>query len=171
MAVFEKTSVASDPRWAAVAQSLDVAKLIGKPVTNSRWEQIARIERVLVEPSNGKATFVVLSFLDREEMLALPWNALEIDARGRARLTAGRETLERAPRFYGSRDALPSRSADDGAQERGAGLPAFRIESGGEGMIQGTVVGLLSVPAENGRRRTQALLDIGGSTGNKRLQA
>jgi len=169
MAVLEKTSLASDELWALVARSLDVANFIGKPVTNSRWEQIACIERVLVDPADGRATFVVLSFFDREEMLALPWNALEIDARGRARLTAGRETLERAPRFYGARgNSLPSRFAElsflDTPQEREASLPAFRIVSGGEGLLEGSVTGRFSLPAENGRRRAQALVDVGGET-------
>jgi len=163
IAVFEGTSVASEPPWASVAQSLDVRNLIGKPVTNSRWEQIARIERVLIEPADGRAAFVVLSFLDREEMLALPWSALEIDARGRARLKAGRETLDRAPRIYGSRDGSHSANPDDGAQEPGTGLPGFRIASGGEGILQGRVVGRLSVLVENSRR-AQALIDIGGET-------
>jgi hypothetical protein len=163
MAVFEGKSVASDPPWASVAKSVDVRNLIGKPVTNSRWEQIARIERVLIEPADGRAAFVVLSFLDREEMLALPWNALEIDARGRARLKAGRETLDRAPRIYGSREGSPSEYPNDGAQEPESGLAAFRIASGGEGMLQGRIVGRLSILLENSRR-AQALIDIGGET-------
>jgi len=124
---------------------------------------------VLVDPADGRATFVVLSFFDREEMLALLWNALEIDARGRARLTAGRRTLEQAPRLYGARgDALPSRFAElsflDTPQEREASLSAFRIVSGGEGMLEGSVIGRVSLPAENGRRRAQALVDVGGET-------
>ncbi len=169
LAVLEKTSLGNDQPWALVARSLDVANFIGKPVTNSRWEQIACIERVLVDPADGRATFVVLSFFDREEMLALPWNALEVDARGRARLTAGRGALEQAPRFYGARgDALPSRFAElsflDTPQEREASLPAFRIVSGGEGMLEGSVIGRVSLPAENGRRRAQALVDVGGET-------
>ena len=155
MAVLEERSLASDQPWALVARSLDVASFIGKPVTNSRWEQIACIERVLFDPADGRATFIVLSFLDREEMLALPWSALQIDARGRARLTAARGTLERAPRFYGARgSAFPSPFADssllDTTEERGVDLPAFRIVSGGEGLLEGSVIGRFSGRCRSG---------------------
>jgi hypothetical protein len=81
LAVFASRSRAGEAPWTEVARAVDVASLVGKPVTNSRWEQIARIERVLVEPEDGRAAFVVLSFLDRGEMLALPWDAVAIDAR------------------------------------------------------------------------------------------
>jgi hypothetical protein len=170
LAVLASGIRAGESPWTEVARTIDVASLIGKPVTNSRWEQIARIERVLVEPTDGRAAFVVLSFLEREEMLALPWNAVEVDARGRARLTASREEIDRAPRLYGSRagSAEPSRFADpasfDGVAERGSLLPSFRFVSGGEEMLQGTVVGRVSRAGENGEGRAWALLDIGGET-------
>jgi hypothetical protein len=46
-------SRAGESSWTGVARAVDVLDLIGKPVKNSRWEQIARIERVLVEPEDG----------------------------------------------------------------------------------------------------------------------
>jgi hypothetical protein len=168
--VFSGSTCLAGDETSTVAQSLDVSNLIGKPVTNSRWVQIARVERVLVDPARGRATFVVLSFLDRDEMLALPWNALEIDAHGRARLTAGKKTLEAAPRFYGSRvgSASPAPSPDLPYSRQpdspGPRALAYRIVSGGKGILQGTVTGRLSVPAENGARRAQALLDVGGES-------
>jgi hypothetical protein len=166
---FDATSLAGEDSL-TVARSLDVANLIGKPVTNSRWVQIARVERVLVDPSQGRATFVVLSFLDRDEMLALPWGALHIDASGRAQLTAGPKTLDAAPRFYGARmtnvspsisPSLPYRYESPAA---GPSPVSFRIVSGSKGILQGTVTGLMSLPDEAGRRHARALMDVGGET-------
>jgi hypothetical protein len=167
--VFDATSRAGEES-PSVAESLDVANLIGKPVTNSRWVQIARVERVLFDPARGRATFVVLSFLDREEMLALPWDAIHVDARGRAQLTAGQKTLEAAPRFYGVRmmnappAASPSLPYPDETGSLGRSPVAFRIVSGSKGILQGTVTGRMSLPAEDGRQRAQALVDVGGET-------
>ncbi|MGH9333937.1 MAG: PRC-barrel domain-containing protein, partial [Vicinamibacteria bacterium] len=140
-----------------------------KPVNNSRWEQVARVERLLFDPESGRATFVVVSFVGRDGLLAVPWREISVDSRGRARLVAEERALRQSIPFHGASvtDRPPRFEGDerllDGEETRGT-EPGFRIESGDEAILQGTIVGRVSLPAEKGGRRAQALLDVGTET-------
>jgi PRC-barrel domain len=150
----------------ALFSSLDVASLVGKPVTNSKWEQVARVDSVLLDPATGKVTFFVLSFVDGNERVALPWNALSLDARGRARLVSRKGIPEGALRLGGIPSASSySSSLDPSALE---GEPprvvSFKAEGAGEAILQGKVTGTLSVPGNAGRRHVELMISAGGES-------
>jgi hypothetical protein len=140
----------------ALYSSLDAASLIGKPVTDSKWEQVARVDSVLLDPETGKITFVVVSFVDGNERVALPWKAIELDHRGRARLvakqvgSAGGFTIGALP----SLDRPPVTLVESEAFEAAppAEVRGFKAESNGRALLQGRVVGTMTVPGKSGRR-------------------
>lgn len=154
-----------NPQVSSLVHSVDLLGLIGDPVTDSDWRQIARIERVLVDPGSGRATFVVVSFVDREGMFALPWNDLIIDERGRARL--GSRAVANGLRFYGPGGFETSReSSTAGTYPRSSspGLAGFRVDEGAESLLQGLVVGSVLLPEENGERRLLVIVEAGTET-------
>jgi hypothetical protein len=140
----------------ALYSSLDAASLIGKPVTDSKWEQVARVDSVLLDPETGTITFVVVSFVDGNERVALPWKAIELDHRGRARLvwtqagSAGGFPVGTLP----SLDRPPVTLVESESFEAAppAGVLGFKAEANGRALLQGRVVGTMTVPGKSGRR-------------------
>ncbi len=151
----------------ALFSSLDVASLVGKPVTNSRWEQVARVDSVLLDPATGKVTFLILSFADGNERVALPWNALSLDARGRARLVSRTKGIpEGALRLGGIPSAFSYSSSLDPTSLEGEPSPvaSFKAEGAEGALLQGKVTGTLNVPGEAGRRHIELMVSAGGES-------
>jgi hypothetical protein len=147
----------------ALFSSLDVASLIGKPVTNAKWEQVARVDSVLLDPSTGRVTYFILSFVDGNERMALPWSAIAIDTRGRARLVSKKGALA----LLLPLGRLPSPTAvshpADPHPLEGAPLPiaGFKAEGNGAAILQGRVTGRMTLPDGAGRRRVQLVVLAG----------
>jgi hypothetical protein len=142
----------------ALFSSLDAASLIGKPVTDSKWEQVARVDSVLLDPETGKITFVVVSFVDGNERVALPWKAIELDHRGRAHLVSKQAGLRGVfglgmVSSMASVDGPPlTLEESESLESEPAGIIGFRAEANGRALLQGRVVGTMTVPEKSGRR-------------------
>lgn len=153
---------ARDSETMALNRSLDVLGLMGKPVAGAKWEHVARIERVILNPESGRATFVVLSFVGREGMLAVPWEELAIDELGRARFKRPGRSLDTALRYHPSSAEILAREGAVGPMP--GDLPAessrLRVSAGGENMLEGPVVGRISLPGEKGERRLLAVMEV-----------
>jgi hypothetical protein len=139
-----------------------VASLLGKPVTNAKWEQVARVDSVLLDPSSGRVTYFILSFVDGNERMALPWSALSVDSRGRARLLTKRGGIQQA--LPTSRVASAPAASDSLDLAGLEGTPApigFKAESDGAAILQGRVTGRVTLPDTEGRSRVRLMVLAG----------
>jgi hypothetical protein len=158
----ESAASAGDSGISALVRSVDVLGLIGKPVAGEKWEHVARIERVLLNPESGRATFVVLAFVGGEGTLAVPWEEMSIDELGRARLKRPGRFLDSALRFHPRSVEILEREPTGGSMPPGppGGLSRVRMAGGEEGVTEGPVVGRMSLRDENGDRRVVAILEL-----------
>ena len=172
-----------------LSKSLDTSGLVGKPVTDGSWEPVARIDQVMIDPEDGRITFVVLSFVNRNLSVAVPWSAITVRDRGRIHLEMSEEELENQPRLYRvggetpgageernapSFDRAPDRAALEGpAPERfGSSMVSFsptQLDTGSfspdqVGWLRGTVVGVISGPFHGESQRVILLVDSGSRT-------
>jgi hypothetical protein len=146
----------------ALFSSLDVASLIGKPVTNAKWEQVARVDSVLLDPSSGRVTYFILSFVDGNERMALPWSALSVDARGRARLLTKKGAIQQALPTSRFASAPAASDLPDPAGLEGTPAPiGFKAESNGAAILQGKVTGRATLPDAEGRPRVRLMVFAG----------
>jgi hypothetical protein len=155
---------AEAPPQSLLLRSLDTHDLIGKPVTGERWEQVARIERLLLDPASGRATFVVLSFVNREDLIAIPWEELVIDDIGRARLKRPRRSVVDGLRFYGSRTRFPDENVPLALDEALRSSARLTVTPDGRGLLEGVVVGRVSLPQPDSGRHLFAVMEVGGRT-------
>jgi hypothetical protein len=159
------TSMAAQaPPESVLLRSVDAHDLIGKPVTGERWEQVARIERILLDPSSGRATFVVLSFVDREELIAIPWEELVVDEIGRARLKRPRRSVGDGLRFYGSRTRVVDERQEPTLEEASRSSSRLAVTPDGDGLLEGVVVGRISLQKPDNGRHLLAVIEVGGRT-------
>jgi hypothetical protein len=155
------SAAAQDPPQSVLLRSVDTHDLIGKPVTGERWEQVARIERILLDPVSGRATFVVLSFVNRHELIAIPWEELVIDEVGRARLKRPRKSVEDGLRFYGSRTRILDGAEEPAIDEAPRSASRLTVTPDGDGLLEGVVTGRISLPRQNRGRRLFAVMEVG----------
>ena len=125
---------------------------------------MARVDSVLVDPSTGRVTYFILSFVDGNERMALPFRSLSIDTRGRARLVSKKGALAQALPL-GRPPSPPSVSYPAGGPYplEGDSLPiaGFKAEGNGAAILQGRVTGRMTLPDGAGRRRVQLVVLAG----------
>ena len=143
--------------------SFSASSLVGKPVTNSEWKHVARVEQVMIDPKDGRVTFVVLSFVDREGFFAIPWSALAIQERGQLHLPMDVARLENTVRLHGSHGSFLSRTGEAGSQgpkaELGSeynGIVDDKIQTSfvqdESEVLAGVVAGVVTAPFEERTR-------------------
>lgn len=111
---------AATPAATAAARQVRMSQLIGKDVRNAQGENLGGIKDVIVDVSNGRVHYVVLSFGGflglGEKLFAVPWDALTLDTvNKRFVLDASKDRLESAPGF--DKDAWPDMA--DASWEKG----------------------------------------------------
>jgi len=102
------------------ATIVEAATLRGQSVVNTSGEDLGKIEAVMLDVSEGRIAYAVLSsggFIGiGNKLLAIPWSALTVDeARTRLVLDASKEQLESAPAF--ERNRWPSMEDRNWANE------------------------------------------------------
>lgn len=85
--------------------------LLGNDVYNHQDEKIGDIKEIMLDMSEGKVSYAVLSFGSflgmGEKLFAVPWNALVLDTENkRFTLDIDKERLENAPGF--DKDSWPN---------------------------------------------------------------
>ena len=99
---------------------LSASTLNGDTVKNHKDESIGDLKDIMIDTTNGKITYAVLSFGGvlgmGEKLFAVPWEALKIDgANKQLLLNVDKEQLKDAPGF--DKDHWPN-FADPGFLER-----------------------------------------------------
>lgn len=83
---------------------LSADTISGDAVVNAQGDDLGKIEDIMIEVSNGKVSYAVLSFGGflgmGDKLFAVPWGALRLDADNhRFILNVPKEKLESAPGF------------------------------------------------------------------------
>lgn len=91
-------------------QLLSVTKLVGDRVRNPKGENLGKIEDLMIDTSEGRIGYAVLSFGGfigiGDKLFAIPWAALRLDQDdGEFILDVDKEVLKSAPGF--DRDQWP----------------------------------------------------------------
>jgi sporulation protein YlmC with PRC-barrel domain len=83
---------------------LSTSTLKGTPVENQEGDNLGKIDELMVDLTNGRIAFAVLSLdgilgID-EKLFAIPWDALYVDTENKLIvLDIDKQTLENAPGF------------------------------------------------------------------------
>jgi len=96
--------------------------LVGSTVRNSDGRDIGKVNRLMIDPSDGRVTTVVIATGGTLGMgsntISLPWSSVKIGQdNGKVIITAS-QTLEPAPKADRSKDTAPPSSGTDPAQRR-----------------------------------------------------
>ena len=84
---------------------LTASTLKGDKVTNSKGEDLGKVEEIMLDLKTGRVAYVVLSFgrvhwMPNNKLFAVPWEALSISFHDRKFiLNVSEETLKSAPGF------------------------------------------------------------------------
>lgn len=78
--------------------------LNGAAVENLEGEKLGKVEELMIDPSNGRIAYAVLSFGGilgfGEKLFAVPWDALFVDTKNEVVvLDIDKQTLKKAPAF------------------------------------------------------------------------
>ena len=90
---------------------LTASTLLGDKVTNSKGEDLGKVEEIMLDLEGGRVAYVVLSFgrvnwMPNNKLFAVPWEALTISFHDKKFiLNVSKETLKSAPGF--DRDKWP----------------------------------------------------------------
>lgn len=173
--------------------SLNASELVGSPVTNLDWTQVARVEQVMIDPEDGRVSLVVLSFAGQDMPVAVPWSALSVKDKRRIHLTLPEEELRAAPRLhthggtpeiFGSSEGNPtvrveSSSSVDGvitndhavrSAAQGPSMQTFApretvpFDPHRTGWLRGIIVGKIVAPLETSSDQVVLLVEAGGET-------
>ena len=96
---------------------LSTSTLLGDKVTNSKGEDLGKVEEIMIDLARGRVAYVVLSFgrvnwMPNNKLFAVPWEVLSISFHDKKFiLNVSKETLKSAPGF--DRDKWPE-TADFG---------------------------------------------------------
>jgi sporulation protein YlmC with PRC-barrel domain len=85
-------------------QALSASTLIDTPVKNRKGEDLGKIEELMIDLSNGRISYAVLSFGGflgiGDKFFAIPWEALSVDTVDeKVILDVDQQKLENAPGF------------------------------------------------------------------------
>jgi sporulation protein YlmC with PRC-barrel domain len=90
---------------------LSAGILIGDKVTNSKGQDLGKVEAIMLDLGSGRVAYVVLSFgrvnwMPNNKLFAVPWSVLSISFHDKKFiLNVSEETLKSAPGF--DRDKWP----------------------------------------------------------------
>ena len=90
---------------------LSASTLLGDKVTNSKGQDLGKVEAIMLELETGRVAYVVLSFgrvhwMPNNKLFAVPWEVLTISFHDKKFiLNVSEETLKSAPGF--DRDKWP----------------------------------------------------------------
>jgi sporulation protein YlmC with PRC-barrel domain len=90
---------------------LAASTLVGDKVTNSKGEDLGKVEEIMIDLARGRVAYVVLSFgrvnwMPNSKLFAVPWEVLSISFHDKKFiLNVPQETLKSAPGF--DRDKWP----------------------------------------------------------------
>ena len=85
---------------------LTASTLKGDKVTNSKGEDLGKVEEIMLELKTGRVAYVVLSFgrvhwMPNNKLFAVPWEALSISFHDKKFiLNVPKATLSNAPSFH-----------------------------------------------------------------------
>ena len=104
--------------WAPSSTAMEAKQVIGMKVKNDQAKDVGEIDQLIVDPSNGKITHVVLGrggvLGVGEQKVVLAWSDLKIqpDTTNRNRWVAmvDQAKIDSAPRYEARRDTSPSAS-------------------------------------------------------------
>ena len=90
---------------------LSASTLVGDKVTNSKGEDLGKVEEIMLDLERGRVAYVVLSFgrvnwMPNNKLFAVPWEVLSISFHDKKFiLNVSQKTLKSAPGF--DRDKWP----------------------------------------------------------------
>jgi sporulation protein YlmC with PRC-barrel domain len=98
--------------WVPPSGALEASKLIGTKVKNDQGKDIGELDQLIVDPTDGKITHVVLGRGGMmgvgEQKVVLPWNDVKLqpDPNNRTRMTGlvDQSKIDSAPRYEARRD-------------------------------------------------------------------
>lgn len=104
--------------WAAPSTSVESRHIVGMTVKSTQGKDVGEIDQLIVDPSDGKITHVVLGrgglLGVGEQKVVLAWSDLKIQAdpdnRNRWVAMADQTKIDSAPRYEARRDAPPAAS-------------------------------------------------------------
>jgi sporulation protein YlmC with PRC-barrel domain len=114
-------STRSEPQrqaWSPQAGAVESGKIVGMKVKNSQGKDVGEINQLIVDPSSGKISHVVLGkggvLGVGEQRLVLEWSDLKMqaDPDNRTRMVAmvDQAKVDSAPRYEARRDTAPAAS-------------------------------------------------------------
>nr|WP_298413013.1 PRC-barrel domain-containing protein [uncultured Halomonas sp.] len=94
----------TNPDQRSGAKLMGANDLVGSNVYNHQYEKIGDIKELMIDTSNGRVEYAVLSFGGflglGKKLFAVPWKALQLDAENkRFMLDAEKRDLKDAPGF------------------------------------------------------------------------
>ena len=109
MAIFAATAFGAEANRASQGSEglLTASSLKGKPVDNLQGDRLGDIQRILIDPQNGRVRFAVIQ-VDKawnwnDPEIAVPFTALQIDRQNenevKVKLDATKDKLQNAPKF------------------------------------------------------------------------
>jgi len=104
--------------WAPPSTALETKQLVGMKVRSDQGKDIGEIDQLIVNPSDGKITHVVLGrggvLGVGEQKVVLEWADLKMQPdpndRNRWMAVANQSTIDSAPRYEARRDTAPAAS-------------------------------------------------------------
>jgi len=114
----EPSSKSQRQAWAPSSTAVEAKQLIGMKVKNDQAKDVGEIDQLIVDPSSGKISHVVLGrggvLGVGEQKVVLMWSDLKIqpDANNRNRWIAmvDQAKIDSAPRYEARRETAPSAS-------------------------------------------------------------
>jgi sporulation protein YlmC with PRC-barrel domain len=94
----------AEPRLAKYRDIVPAKKVIGSSVVNANYEDLGKVEDLVLDAAGGRIVYAVLSFGGflgmGDKYFAIPWNKLQFNLpEGRVVLNVDKQLLEKAPGF------------------------------------------------------------------------
>ena len=114
----EPATQAQRQAWAVPSTSVESSHIVGMKVKSTQGKDVGEIDQLIVNPSDGKITHVVLGrgglMGVGEQKVVLSWSDLKIQAdpdnRNRWVAMTDQAKIDSAPRYEARRDAPPAAS-------------------------------------------------------------